>query len=73
MSNENLERIQMILSRFPITREIRILDIGAGPRTLAIPFAERAASVTAIEPSSGIVTVMEEQAALQKIDNLTIV
>lgn len=73
MSKDNPERIEMVLSRLQITKESRILDIGAGPGTLAIPFAERAASVTAVEPSPGMVAVMEEQAREANLSNLTIV
>lgn len=73
MSNENVERIEMVLKTLPISRESRILDIGSGPGTLAIPFALRAAHVTAVEPSAGMVAVMEEQASEQDINNLSIV
>jgi ubiquinone/menaquinone biosynthesis C-methylase UbiE len=73
MSRDNPDRIKQVLSRLPITPESRILDIGAGPGTLAIPFAERALSVTAVEPSPGMVAVMEEQANEQNIHNLSIV
>ncbi|WP_324331479.1 class I SAM-dependent methyltransferase [Methanospirillum sp.] len=72
MSRENPERIEQVLSRLPITRESRILDIGAGPGTLAIPFAQRAGHVTAVEPSTGMVEVMKDQAADLNISNLTI-
>lgn len=73
MSRENPERIERVLSELPITKESRILDIGAGPGTLAIPFAERAAFVTAVEPSIGMVEVMKEQASEKGIHNLAIV
>lgn len=73
MSKENPERIEQVLSRLSITKNSRILDIGAGPGTLAIPFAHRAGSVTAVEPSPGMVAVMKEQADSEHITNLTIV
>ncbi len=73
MSRENPERIEQVLSRLPITHESRILDIGAGPGTLALPFAERAAHVTAIEPSPGMIEVMKDQIAELQVHNLTIV
>lgn len=73
MSLENPERIELVLSKLPITKNSRILDIGAGPGTLAIPFAERALAVTAVEPSTGMVEVMKDQAQEKNITNLTIV
>lgn len=72
MSRENPERIELVLARLPITRTSRILDIGAGPGTLAIPFAERAGFVTAVEPSPGMAEVMKEQARKANLSNLTI-
>ncbi|MBN1166082.1 MAG: class I SAM-dependent methyltransferase [Methanospirillaceae archaeon] len=73
MSLENPERIELILSRVPVTKESRVLDIGAGPGTLAIPFAQRARAVTAVEPAPGMVEVMREQADEKQVHNLTIV
>ncbi|MCA1916356.1 class I SAM-dependent methyltransferase [Methanospirillum hungatei] len=73
MSRENPERIEQVLLRLPITPESRILDIGAGPGTLALPFAERAAHVTAVEPSPGMIEVMKDQIAELQVHNLTIV
>lgn len=72
MSRENPERIELVLARLPITKASRILDIGAGPGTLAIPFAERAGFVTAVEPSPGMAEVMKEQARKANLSNLTI-
>ena len=37
-----------------ITPDFEVLDIGAGPGTLAIPFAERVRKATAVEPSKGL-------------------
>jgi len=73
MSRENPERIELVLSKLPITKNSRILDIGAGPGTLAILFADRAMEVTAVEPSAGMVEVMKDQAQEKNISNLTVV
>src|SRR5690606_41985940 len=48
----------------------RILDIGAGPGTLAIPLAGIAAHVTAVEPAAGMAEVMAEYAEEKGVSNL---
>jgi len=62
-SRENPERIQHIIDGLPLRAESAVLDIGAGPGTLAVPLAGRVARVTAVEPAAGMVEVMEEYAA----------
>ena len=41
--------------------ESRVLDIGAGPGTLAIPFDQKVAHVTAVEPAECMCSVMREK------------
>lgn len=72
-SQENPERIQHIIDGLPIRVESAVLDIGAGPGTLAVPLAGRVARVTAVEPAAGMVEVMEEYAAEEGVSNLRIV
>lgn len=72
-SRENPERIQHIIDGLPIRVESAVLDIGAGPGTLAVPLAGRVARVTAVEPAAGMVEVMEEYAAEEGVSNLSIV
>ncbi|MGB4236247.1 MAG: class I SAM-dependent methyltransferase [Methanoregulaceae archaeon] len=71
-SRENPQRIDHILKALPLTPLSRVLDIGAGPGTLALPIARKVTHVTAVEPAAGMVEVMTEQAAREKIANLTI-
>ena len=40
----------------------KILDIGGGPGTLALPLAERGSQVTVVEPAVGMITVLNENA-----------
>lgn len=51
----------------------RVLDIGAGPGTLALPLAEKAAQVTAVEPASGMAQVLHENIAEAGLDNVSVI
>lgn len=53
-----------------LSPESRVLDIGAGPGTLAIPIAQRVAHVTAVEPSEGMVSVMRENIDEYGLENV---
>lgn len=72
-SRENPERIRHVVDGLPLKASSTVLDIGAGPGTLAVPLASRAARVTAVEPAAGMAEVMEEYAAKEGISNLRIV
>ena len=63
-------RIRMTLDRLTVTRDSRVLDIGAGPGTLAIPLAPRVKEVTAIEPGAGMVSILQERAEREGIMNI---
>jgi precorrin-6B methylase 2 len=43
-----------------LTPESRVLDIGAGPGSLAIPLAEMVAHVTAVEPAEGMMEILKQ-------------
>lgn len=73
MTQENPERIDLMLSNFSLSPHKRVLDIGSGPGTLAIPLCEQVAHVTAVEPSFGMVEVMQDRIRENSINNLTIV
>lgn len=62
-----------MIEGLPIGPESRVLDIGAGPGTLAVPLAGVAAHVTAVEPAAGMAEVMSEYAAEEGVSNLSIV
>lgn len=66
-------RIRLTLDRLTVTPESRVLDIGAGPGTLAIPLAPRVREITAVEPGVGMVAVLQERAAREGISNITCV
>ena len=64
------EQIEERIDEMAVGPRSRILDIGSGPGVLAIPMAERAAHVTAVEPTQGMVNVMREIVTRRGIANL---
>ena len=73
MCQQERSRIDKTIWETDITEESRVLDIGAGPGTLAIPFAQKAAHVTAVEPAEGMCSVMKEKMAEFAVSNIDIV
>jgi len=73
MCRQERSRIDKTVWETNITAASRVLDIGAGPGTLAIPFAGKAAHVTAVEPAVGMCSVMQEKMAEFGVKNITIV
>ena len=65
------KRIRMTLDGLSVNRTTKVLDIGAGPGTLAIPLAGKVRDITAIEPGAGMITALREQADKEGIKNIT--
>jgi len=72
-SQERPERILKDIEGLPLKADSKVLDIGAGPGTLAVPLAAHVASVTAVEPAAGMAEVMNEHARKKGVTNLSIV
>ena len=72
-SMKNPGRVKFILENLPLSPGLRVLDIGSGPGTIAVPVAGQVEHVTAVEPSTGMADVMEEYAAEKGINNLEVV
>ena len=70
---DDQKRARETVKGLQITPQSRVLDIGAGPGTLAIPISKKVKHVTAVEPSAGMVEVFEENIASYKRDNISIV
>ena len=73
MSQENRNRVDKTIWSTDITPDSRVLDIGAGPGTLAVPFAQKVAHVTAVEPAEGMVSVLKEKMAEYGVKNIDVV
>jgi SAM-dependent methyltransferase len=68
---EYQKRIHDELAILPLTPQSRILDIGAGPGPLSLPLAKKAAHVMAIEPATGMVTVLAERIEKAGLSNVS--
>jgi cyclopropane fatty-acyl-phospholipid synthase-like methyltransferase len=73
MAQENSGRVEKTIAGTDITPKSRVLDIGAGPGTLAIPFAKRVSHVTVVEPAEGMLSVLREKMAEEGVDNIKVV
>jgi SAM-dependent methyltransferase len=67
------DRVRTTIASLEITPDSRVLDIGAGPGTLAIPLAPRVREVTAVEPGTGMVEILKQHAQRDRIRNITCV
>lgn len=67
------KRIRDTLEGLSVTSKTRVLDIGAGPGTIAIPLAKRVGEITAVEPAAGMVNVLKERIQEEGVKNIRIV
>jgi len=51
--------------------EWRILDVGCGPGTLALPLATRSRQVTALDFSGNMLAILKQKALQRKLNNIT--
>ncbi len=56
-----------------LQKGFKVLDIGAGPGNFAIPMAHMVDQVTALEPASEMVKILQERAAEHQLDNIKII
>lgn len=69
-SQENKGRIEKTLNELPLSKDSRVLDIGAGPGNLTIPLSEKVAHVTAVEPGRGMIELLRDNIKQYGIDNI---
>jgi SAM-dependent methyltransferase len=70
---ENRDRVEWALQGIDTGPTSRVLDIGAGPGVLSLPFAKKVQHVTAVDPAKGMIEVLKDNMADQGISNISIV
>ncbi|MGD0079241.1 MAG: class I SAM-dependent methyltransferase [Methanoregula sp.] len=67
------ERVKFTIEGLDINRNSRVLDIGSGPGTLAIPLSPLVKEITAVEPGEGMVATLNEHIRNEGITNISCV
>jgi SAM-dependent methyltransferase len=67
------ERVKTTIALLDINRNSRVLDIGSGPGTLAIPLAPLVKEIAAVEPGAGMMEIFKNNAEKRGIRNITYV
>jgi 16S rRNA G527 N7-methylase RsmG len=65
------DRVKTTIAGLDITKNSRVLDIGAGPGTLAIPLAPLVKEITSVEPGGGMVDILKERMKKEGVINVT--
>jgi SAM-dependent methyltransferase len=69
--NEYDDRVKITLAGLDIGKNSRVLDIGSGPGTLAIPLSPLVKEITAVEPGAGMVEILRKHADREGLRNIT--
>ncbi len=64
--------IRLLVDRKILTPKTRVLDIGAGPGSWALPMARHCAHVTALEPARGMTDIIAARMEAEGVTNITI-
>ncbi len=67
------ERVKLTIDGLDIDKNSRVLDIGAGPGTLALPLSPLVREITAVEPGEGMVAILNEHIRKEGITNISCV
>jgi SAM-dependent methyltransferase len=67
------DRVRITIASLDLTKDSRVLDIGAGPGTLAIPLSPLVKEITAVEPGAGMVEILRKHAEQESLRNITCV
>jgi len=68
--NKNSPYVPLFLAQLPLDKSMSVLDIGCGPGTLAIPLAEKVASVTCVDYSQAMLELVQKRALEKKINTI---
>jgi len=64
------DRVKTTVASLTVNRNSRVLDIGAGPGTLAIPLSPLVKEITAVEPGAGMVEILMKHAERENLHNI---
>ena len=67
---QNRERAERQIAKIELAPEYTVLDVGAGTGRLAIPIAKRVTTVTAIDPSIGMLACLQENMEKEGVTNV---
>ena len=67
---QNRGRVEKQIAKIELAPEYTVLDVGAGTGRLAIPIAKQAKSVTAIDPSKGMLACLHENMEKEDTTNI---
>lgn len=69
--NDYDERVRITVEGLAIDKTSRVLDIGAGPGTLALPLSPLVREIVAIEPGGGMVEILNGHIRKKGISNIS--
>jgi SAM-dependent methyltransferase len=67
---QNRERSQKQMAKIDLAPDCTVLDVGCGTGRLAIPIAKQVASVTAVDPSGGMLACLQENMEREGVTNI---
>ncbi len=73
VKEDNWKRSRGIIGKLDISPRSRVLDIGAGPGTLAIPLAQTVEHVTVVEPSDAMLQCLRDNIEATGVENIAVV
>lgn len=68
--NRSSAYIDLLMAKLPLSPELTVLDAGSGPGTLSIPMAGHVKKVTALDYSTGMLTLLNQECHAQNITNI---
>ena len=71
LASDHARRVAKTLRDLSVAPGDRVLDIGSGPGTLALPLARAGASVTAVEPAEGMLAELRAAAEREGLTTIT--
>ena len=69
-NGDGQDRIQWSIENLGLKPDSRVLEIGSGPGVLSVPIAKKVSHVTVVEPSAGMLQVLNEYAQEEGVDNI---